>query len=502
MSALREIAAAFGISFDVRPLVEGEKRIREVLTSVYRLRKAQAGSEEAEKAAADVELLKGVTQRFIGTLVLAGYAVHQFAQSIAAQSHELRASALTLRVTTDQLESTRNAFELAGLSAHEATGAFATFTRNMRAAATGGGDAGGVFYRLGIRLRDGNRQVRNSSDVLGEVAERFGRIQNPARAARLATQLFGDAGLQLLPILHAGAGGLAELRRETELLGGGLGSDTVKAARDYERAMTRWRIVGDATRAQLALGLLPALTFLIDKARQLQLWFTRLFQHTHGVRNALAILGVVGAAVAAALLIAWAPVIGPFLAAAAAIGVLYVILDDLITFIEGGRSVIGAFLDEVFGAGTADRVRTHIRMITELREAWEGVVQLWRDAGQFFGELLGISGPVDHSGQSEADRALTRRIAEQRARRQAEMLAGHSPALAGPATVSGTIPISVPAPRAGSTTVITQRTVAPTIQVHGGNASPREIARQVLDEVRRTERDTHDANHPLQPRDE
>ena len=49
----------------------------------------------------------------------------------------------------------------------------------------------------------------------------------------MAVQLFGDAGLQLLPVLHRGAGGLAELRRETELLGGGLSGESIEAARGF-----------------------------------------------------------------------------------------------------------------------------------------------------------------------------------------------------------------------------------------------------------------------------
>jgi hypothetical protein len=502
VSALREIAASFGFDFDAGKLAQIDGRIREVLGSVYRLRRAAAGSDEAAKAAEDVATLKSVTKGFVAAIVVAAVAAHRFAESFAADAHAVRATATTLRVTTDELQATTNAFELAGLSAHEATAAFSTFHRNVRAAATGGGEAGGAFYRLGIRLRDNNRQVRSSNDVLTEVADRFGRITNPARAARVATQLFGDAGLQLLPILRQGRGGLAELRRETELLGGGLSGPAIEAARDYERAMTRWRIVGDAARSQLAIGLLPALAFLVDKARAVSLWLTRLFQTTHGVRNALAILGVVGAAVATALIVAWAPVILPVLAVVAAITALYLIIDDFVTFLEGGNSVIGQFVDTAFGPGTADAIRQHIRMIGEVREAYEGVIQLARDTGQFFGELFGVSAPTDHSGQSEADRALTRRIAEQRARREAATVAGH-PALAGPAAVAGTIPISVPAPRArAGTTTVVQRTVAPEIHVHGGNATAAQIANTVLERIRQTERDAHDAGHPQQPRDE
>lgn len=498
MGALREIAASFGISVDAKPLDKLDTRIRETLSSVYRLNRAAPGSEAATAASEGVELLGAVTKRFTTVVGAAAVALAVFAHGFAAQAHEARAAATTLRVTTAELQSARNGFELAGLSSQDAATAFATFHRNVRAAATSGGDAGGAFYRLGIRLRDGDRQVRSSSDVLDAVAERFERVQNPARRARMAVQLFGDAGLQLLPVLHRGAGGLAELRRETELLGGGLSGESIEAARGFELAMTRWRIVGDATRSQLAVGLLPAITWLIDRVRGAQLWFTRMLQSTHGVRNGLAVLGVAAAAVAAALIVAWAPVIAPFLGAAAAVGALYLLIDDFVTFLEGGQSVIGAFMDELFGPGTANAVREHLIMVGQLREAWEGVQTAVHDALAALG--LAESQTAEQR-QGASDAAIRRAVARDQERRR-QMLAGHSPALAGPATATGTIPITVTAPARAAPTVVSQRTVAPQIHVHGGNASARQIADEVLRRVRDTERDAHDASHPQQPRDE
>ncbi len=55
--------------------------------------------------------------------------------------------------------------------------------------------------------------------MLDDVAARFDRVQNPILRTRLATQLFGDEGVRLIPILHAGAGGLAG----TDEIGAGAG---------------------------------------------------------------------------------------------------------------------------------------------------------------------------------------------------------------------------------------------------------------------------------------
>jgi hypothetical protein len=50
-----------------------------------------------------------------------------------------------------------------------------------------------------------------------------------------------------------------------------------------------------------------------------------------------------------------------FLIWAAAIATVVLVVDDLLTLFEGGDSVIGRFLDEMFGIGTAARVAAFVQ---------------------------------------------------------------------------------------------------------------------------------------------
>jgi hypothetical protein len=498
MTALREVASIFGVRFDDSELRKGIQSVGAGITVLSRFGSMVAGS----------QLVRGIAD---------------FAAETVEAFREIRASATTLRVSTDELQSARAGLAVAGLTAQEAAGTFAVFHRNVRAAATGGGDAGAAFWRLGIRLRDSQRVVRSSSDLLDEVAARFERIQHPERRARLAVQLFGDAGLRLLPVLHRGAGGIAEMRAELGLLGGGVTPAAIESARRYELALTRWRLVGDATRSQLAVGLLPVLTRLVDGARGASLVFTRLMAHTHGVRNALAILGTAGALAGAHMLAPWLPAILLFAGVAAMALLAYLVLDSLVTLAEGGRSVVGEFLDAWFGPGTAQKIATSLRMITELREAYEGLKLALSDLGGFFTGLVGGGTPEDHSGQSAADMALTRRIAVERARRTAAAaegnadlqanLAGLSPrarrVLGGATTVMGEITpgparatAAAPAPRGTTTTTVQHhRTLAPVFQIHGGGNEQR-VVELAMREMRTLLENERDAAHPQQPQDD
>jgi hypothetical protein len=72
-----------------------------------------------------------------------------------------------------------------------------------------------LFNQLGIAFDDGTRHARSVSAVLPEVANRIAAIKDPFTQARVAVQLFGSSGEQMLPFLRRGAAGIADLQERT-----------------------------------------------------------------------------------------------------------------------------------------------------------------------------------------------------------------------------------------------------------------------------------------------
>jgi hypothetical protein len=65
---------------------------------------------------------------------------------------------------------------------------------------------------MGIALRDQSGNLRSSEDLLGEVADAFARIEDPAERVRLAFKLFDSEGVALVNLLNDGSGALEEMR--------------------------------------------------------------------------------------------------------------------------------------------------------------------------------------------------------------------------------------------------------------------------------------------------
>ena len=72
------------------------------------------------------------------------------------------------------------------------------FTRRAAEAAQGTGEAKDALAQMGIALRDQSGNLRRSEDLLGDVADVFARIEDPAKRVRLAFKLFNSEGVALV----------------------------------------------------------------------------------------------------------------------------------------------------------------------------------------------------------------------------------------------------------------------------------------------------------------
>jgi hypothetical protein len=61
------------------------------------------------------------------------------------------------------------------------------FTRRAVEAAQGTGEAKDALAQMGTALRDQSGNLRRSEDLLGDVADAFARIEDPAERVRLAS---------------------------------------------------------------------------------------------------------------------------------------------------------------------------------------------------------------------------------------------------------------------------------------------------------------------------
>lgn len=473
--------------------------------------------EAAKKYGVDAEgvgkVVVGATAAIVAGMALATRAAFQFADSFAAGAESLRDTARESRVTTTQIQELDHAAVQGGVGLERMRSGVATFGASLRSAERWGNGTTGMLRRLGIQARDSGGRIRPTGELMDEVAVAMEHIESPTRRARVAVQLFGESGRRMLDVLHTGPGGIRALRDELAELGGGVTPEAVEASRQYTQATEKLSRAQDSLRSVLAVSLLPALSWLVEKGAAVGGLMARLTNGTHVVQIALAGLALAAAAAAVPIIIAWAPVALPFVVMAAKVALAVAVLDDLITLIEGGDSATGRFIDRTFGVGTTASVVRGVRDLwSETAEAAERAVEAVRSFGE---------SSEDTEARHMEENAARARAAADRAR--ASLAPGEGYETAGPSKGAGravrakgalvgptlqTIPMTraVVAPGAASSrtrvTHVTHvsRTVAPVFHLSG--TDPRATAAEAVRLMQQAERDRRDGDHPVEDDDD
>ena len=174
------------------------------------------GSVTAGAAAA-----KGSLMRLAGPVALLLGAKGLGAAAIGAVrfADEIGKTAGKLGVTTNALQEFRFAAGQSGVNVQTATMALQRFTRRAAEAAKDTGEAKEAFKTMGIQLTDVNGNLRDSQELLGDVAEAITNTESAGERLRLAFKLFDSEGVALVNTMLGGRKGFEAYAAEARKLG-------------------------------------------------------------------------------------------------------------------------------------------------------------------------------------------------------------------------------------------------------------------------------------------
>lgn len=135
-------------------------------------------------------------------------------KQFATQIDNLAKASGRLGLTVNQIQSLQFAASQTGASAAELEKGLTRFSRNISEASTGIGTGVRAFEALGITLTDVDGNLKPTNELLNEVSDRLSFIKDPADKVRIAFDLFGRSGVNLVNTLQAGSGELNKLRDE------------------------------------------------------------------------------------------------------------------------------------------------------------------------------------------------------------------------------------------------------------------------------------------------
>ena len=158
----------------------------------------------------------------------AGIALKQF----ATQIDDLAKASGRLGLTVNELQSLQFAASQTGASAEELEKGLTRFSRAISEASSGIGTGLRSFEALGIKVTDAQNNLRPTSELLDEVSDRLTQIEAPADRVRIAFDLFGRSGVNLVNTLQNGSDEVQNLQDRFNSLTLVLTDDQAKAVEE------------------------------------------------------------------------------------------------------------------------------------------------------------------------------------------------------------------------------------------------------------------------------
>ena len=113
------------------------------------------------------------------------------------------------------------------------------------------------FKEFGVEVYNADGTVKNAEQALIATAEAYSKLESDAAKTALATEVFGKAGQELMPMLSEGAEGIKNLTDEAERMGVVISADTAAAAEEFNDKLDKMKTFAQGVAIQVLENLVP-----------------------------------------------------------------------------------------------------------------------------------------------------------------------------------------------------------------------------------------------------
>lgn len=206
--------------------------------------------------------LLAISAAATGAVVGLGYAMKQAID----RADDMGKTAQKIGIPVEELSKLQYAASLADVEMSTLSTGIGKLSQAMADIAGGGSsDATRALDALNIEAQNADGTFKSTSQVFSEVAEKFAGMEDGAGKTAIAMAIFGRSGKELIPLLNAGAKGLADSAAEAERFGIVIDQQTAAASERFNDNLTRLQAAMGGIVTQITAHLAPGLADLSDK---------------------------------------------------------------------------------------------------------------------------------------------------------------------------------------------------------------------------------------------
>lgn len=203
--------------------------------------------------------LEGALKGIVGVMSDVVTGLRDATLHTAAYADDLADASIRTGASVEALQELGFAASQSGASAETINHALTKLTMTMGSAAQGGGEAAKAFAALGVKVTDGEGKLRRSDEVFTDLATAVAKIKNPSERSAKALDVFGRAGIQLLPMLAEGEEGLEKLRQKARDMGLVMSGEAVAAGAELNDSLGALKDGYESLKRDLAGPIIEAL---------------------------------------------------------------------------------------------------------------------------------------------------------------------------------------------------------------------------------------------------
>ncbi len=221
----------------------------------------------------------------VGTAVVAGAAAvggaaYKMAKDTAAAADNVDKMSQKIGISREAYQEWDYVMSQNGMSVDKLQTGIKTLTSQMDSAKKGTSSAVEAFDRLGISVTNSDGSLRSQEEVFEETIKALQNMDNETERARLATQLFGKAGVEMAPLLNQTAESTEALKDKAHELGMVMSDETINAGVEFTDTLDTLKRSFGGIANSLGGTVLPivqsVLNLIIDKLPAIQELFGRL----------------------------------------------------------------------------------------------------------------------------------------------------------------------------------------------------------------------------------
>lgn len=211
-----------------------------------------------QKSVASVAAVLGAGVSIVG--------IERWVQSAIDAQDQISKLSQKVGVSTESLSGWQLAAKQAGVENEALQKGLVKLAQSADAVTQGSKTQVDAFKAIGVSVLDSSGHLKAMDSLFVDVTDGLSKMADGTKKTAIATQLFGRAGADLIPMLNAGTRGLKEYADMADAFGLTVGGASAKAAESFNDSMEQLSFVGKGLANVIVTELAPALAELAAKA--------------------------------------------------------------------------------------------------------------------------------------------------------------------------------------------------------------------------------------------